>query len=1407
MMSQVAYQDGDSNIEKKLHDNGWQWKSYKMPSGLDYTVFTRIQNGKKDIVISFGGTQSGKDIIADIQQHLRIEPIAPQQYKDALDIADKSIRLKDIDAYTTLKFTGHSLGGGLAQYISLHRGVRAYVFNSAPLGLSTRWSLTMAESRQNAENNIINVRMRGDFVSASKPGFQYGLKIVYNMPSDASRWKQFSKNEGLHSMLPLIDAINEKRFFEIYVDKPGNGSIPGFWLDHTTSRYPGQLQKAYEILHFHAQKANKVLLAGKGSDVAKLYNTLIAEKGEQQVLWLTKVDNIREIQKNAQQFQADCILGAIEGGYTDFDDSQSILISRKAAENLGNVSYALAKCLHEMDFRSTADDKWLKSLLAPGDGAVIESFNKLQELYNLAIAVENDGNACLSGEFTLLNSSMLHLLAEKSFDDVIWPHFMKFLSENKVIKTPFKSDFGAKEFIQGIASNIKNGKLDIETITHYFDAINGLAWGALGYCASGNVEIAQAFQIFGVTMAKTYRDNSEAIFAAGLSLFSNSARLIMQNYQTELEKRISLNIAELPSLEEYVGGVDQLVKNGFSLANIEVAQQLQSLYEKKLCDLHPVKTILFDSKKNKSGANELVDFSALEELASDAQKVVLFGDDSAAESLYQKLLHKLGVGNVLWMHSDMDFYKRQGYARQFKADLIIRVKSGDSHREVDFNNDPDESDDDVKKYPASPPAPWWCWWCMPPPPAPVSSPNTDNTIRSGNQRAPFTNPHSGFKEQELFRTDKPTSAISKSSGIGGVMLHGTAIINQAALHNNADNFSLILNSWPGEIDIHQLRMFITALWAVYFGSEGPGISLDPIGPGIDKHMVRYIGNVINLDIGRVMREADYTMKKFVVGTDSAEIEGFKSPAQIAAEIGTIHVGASSRFWFVPESLRFIRTDNQMLFDSGQMTLKTEYAFSGDGTSSEENNKFAQYFTRNYTAISRIYPVFDELFEYAKMVSLAQYLKESNANLLWFLLANKGLILTEDSPGTVQELVHGLKEFEDVYVIGGVELEPKPGQYIFDADASKALRQAIADHIKDFPANTAIVGPISQKTKSNLSFSFDFGSDRYTVISQDSIIGGSNHKGFNYVTDLAIRTNGQPGLELIRFRNAKAAISEEFGMGWQLLVPYRIKPADSCQIQFRNIMLPRKMVLENQISEKVDTLHFSEDRCALVGYVPDDTTGNQVLGLFVMQDLSFRLADKLGNEFHFDQSGYLTEMALGETYQVRYEYADLPINNFDKTPYEIKTVDTERYTFGDISLPSRLMVCDSLNQEEEIFHLQHKSDELSYKPEMGQSSKYQKIVLMTDGAFRLYDIYGNKIEFNQIGMFEGIFPLEGKRLIKAMSKDNQRIEFHHLLGKANSILISTASLVNRENGDKPIRTVLYEYDQDCILTRVEKQAHK
>lgn len=643
-----------------------------------------------------------------------------------------------------------------------------------------------------------------------------------------------------------------------------------------------------------------------------------------------------------------------------------------------------------------------------------------------------------------------------------------------------------------------------------------------------------------------------------------------------------------------------------------------------------------------------------------------------------------------------------------------------------------------------------------------------------------------------------------SPQVGGVMLREVAKVAGGAgaqVDLSRGNFSLIVDGENARLAPEAFRKFITALWSVYYTEQDPGISIDPIERGGKKHLVRYIGSVVNNDLGRVMREADYIMKKWAVGTERPNLPGFKDVDALTARHGLHYLGASRRFWFVPEDMRFKRGGEMLLFDHGHMTLKTEYRLQDKGVKADPADEaFARFFTAKYSQIAAKYPVYQELFEYAQMVSLAKYLKEQGVPLYWFLMANKDLVLTEDSPGTVDALAKGSRHFAGIKIEGGVNLGFQ-GQYVYDQQAGQAISQAVARSRERRPEAVARAAPpemaASQPTD---PVSFAVGQKNFTAVPQHSLTSGRDRRGLRYQTDLALRQGKQPGLELVRYFNPQRQEAGEFGNGWHLLIPYRLKPGGEAKRKFLNAIIPEKMTLCNLISGEEEILTFSTDRYSIAGYVPEKLTKSQVVGLFLMANASYRLADKLGNEFWFDQAGFLTDMVFSKDHRIHLEYLRDLRDLLEYAAYRVKPADNERVDFLNARLPRRMQVTDQRSGDSQVLTFNAQGDRVGYVPQSG-AGKYRFLALMTDASFRLLLQDGTVIPLDRTGAFAGKVSLPDHPLAKAISLGNQKISFTYTFGKTGNVLISQAYRHLCEKGAAPVCLAKYEYDDEGRLARV------
>ncbi len=767
-----------------------------------------------------------------------------------------------------------------------------------------------------------------------------------------------------------------------------------------------------------------------------------------------------------------------------------------------------------------------------------------------------------------------------------------------------------------------------------------------------------------------------------------------------------------------------------------------------------------------------------------------------------------------------------------------------------------------------------------------------------------------------FNTQLSSARYTRTPNVGGVMLENVARVSGEDTANPLDmagaKFSFVVDGEDARLDPLTFRKFVTALWAVYYSNEDPGISIDPIAPGAEKHLVRYIGQVINTDLGRVMREADYLMKKWAVGTETPEIKGFKSPLDYAADQGMLSVGAWSRFWFVPKDMQFRRSDNMLLFESGRMTVQTEYMFQGFGSGADPaNKKFAETFTKDYQEIAKKYPVYQELFEYAKMVSLAKYLRDSGVPLFWFLMANKDLVITEDSIGTVDALVKNSKRFEGVQIEGGVELHSE-GQYIYDNEAVHAISTALAKLPSRTPGTTSLaVGQTPGRTVSD-PFSFTLKQRCFSVLPQHSASSSKDFRGIRYQTDFSLKEAGYqlteksvdqlqhqmfrvtyarllleasdsegnlPGgdSDLIIeecWRKAEAASSEivenlggivnkdikskacflseltkylptreyedwrdvitqcafyntclelvrcfrphdtsqgAFGPGWDFMIPYQIRPLGDDTAEFRGVILPKTIALVDRMSGKQEILTFNPDRFSVAAYVPSDIKESQVVCILFLSDGSFRLLDKIENEFQFNGAGYLTDMIFSDLHQIHFEYQREFAAQLENPPYKIERASSEWVRFRSVRLPERLRVKNLEGEGSEELVFTNDQALIGYEPANPENSRFRFLALMSDLSYRLVDQNDDELVFSQSGEFQKIVCTSDKPLVQSMSSGNYSVEFGYTLNKAGEPVVAQATLAKEGQEESGI-VMQYSYTADgrlgkaSVMEPVQSAAH-
>ncbi|MBW8185022.1 lipase family protein [Shewanella nanhaiensis] len=144
---------------------GWQRvENISYSSGFYASVYQK----DADIIVAFRGSELGTSDW--VTNGIMVQDIVPAQYQQAID---ESSRLKVKYRNSSIHYTGHSLGGGLATAAAITTGDAATVFDASGLADAVltriKQTLSAAGSADNAwhthAGKVTNFNLEGEFVS------------------------------------------------------------------------------------------------------------------------------------------------------------------------------------------------------------------------------------------------------------------------------------------------------------------------------------------------------------------------------------------------------------------------------------------------------------------------------------------------------------------------------------------------------------------------------------------------------------------------------------------------------------------------------------------------------------------------------------------------------------------------------------------------------------------------------------------------------------------------------------------------------------------------------------------------------------------------------------------------------------------------------------------------------------------------------------------------------------------------------------------------------------------------------------------------------------------------------------------------------------------------------------------
>ena len=473
-------------------DSGLQWYLYER----------RTPSGRRERVLEFVGTEfrdqrdgswDPRDAIEDFVQALGL--FEPKQYGDALAIAARHAAQARADG-VDFTLSGHSLGGGVAQFVAAALDLPAIVFNAAGLGPVTMSALR-AKLATGSDARIINVYVEGELVRGL-PGAQLGTEVALSPPPSQSPSAERSglgglaRAYGLHSMESVMASLaeREQRLTNIGVDPAA--------LQTATAR-----ETTIRAASMAAGPSGRIVLVGEGVQAEKHYLAAIARFGAANVRWVraparTKVGWV------ADDFRARVIV-RVPSSATDAEALQLLAVGAETLDDLVATTYALAESMQSV----SAAERRFHPMSGDWDSGLPEWSGWAKDLLGIAVALDRDMRSAQRGDLVLIESASVELMVDKAADlasSTMWSFYGQ---------SPLLSGLapGVSEFLSGAFRVSRDGRIDIDALTFLLDGLNKMAWGALGaQLCGGHVQCVQAYVNVGDGLAKRLRQSTAGMF-------------------------------------------------------------------------------------------------------------------------------------------------------------------------------------------------------------------------------------------------------------------------------------------------------------------------------------------------------------------------------------------------------------------------------------------------------------------------------------------------------------------------------------------------------------------------------------------------------------------------------------------------------------------------------------------------------------------------------------------------------------------------------------------------------------------------------------------------------------------------------------------------------------------------------
>ncbi len=315
--------------------------------------------------------------------------------------------------------------------------------------------------------------------------------------------------------------------------------------------------------------------------------------------------------------------------------------------------------------------------------------------------------------------------------------------------------------------------------------------------------------------------------------------------------------------------------------------------------------------------------------------------------------------------------------------------------------------------------------------------------------------------------------------------------------------------------------------------QDPGVSMEPYPEVRPKEMrVRYDGETMNTEFGRIMFEADRLLKNLSLGEDNLThkkvkvyVKGYKHlPKRYKKMHHPPKNDTYTRLWFVPEEIRVVQSEDSstMQFEQVKMKVLAEaHRHQKRGTNSAAE-AFAAHFTNYYDEYAHQFPILKELNRLGQITGVVKWLKDNQVllDLSFFRRYQPKYVPTPLTTGltVVSYGRHGCIAGGIIYRLDGNNFFQKNGEGI-----EKMKEWALQSRPRD------------------TEFAWDFNENgaSYLAVAQTlcrTPKTGNVKKNF---IDMSFPVEGEHPLALVHTYNSFEDQAFGFGMGWTI-APARLR---------------------------------------------------------------------------------------------------------------------------------------------------------------------------------------------------------------------------------------------------------------------------